>query len=144
MNPTDWQTRCAGAGKALPPATGALALHPQGGIFMRISAPARVLARAAAVLALTLSMAAGTTGLLSGAEAHALPVTEGSLAFSGDEGDWISGGQSYAYSTSTQDRLNISADTAGNGVHLSVDGANGDWWYLDLTAPSGQTLAPGT
>ena len=111
---------------------------------MRISAPARVLARAAAVLALTLSMAAGTTGLLSGTEAHALPVTEGSLAFSGDEGDWISGGQSYAYSTSSQDRLNISADTAGNGVHLSIDGANGDWWYLDLTAPSGQTLAPGT
>ncbi|KUN17328.1 hypothetical protein AQJ23_41030 [Streptomyces antibioticus] len=111
---------------------------------MRISAPARVLARAAAVLALTLSMAAGTTGLLSGTEAHALPVTDGTFAFSGDEGDYISGGQSYSYSTASQDRLNISADTAGNGVHLSVDGAHGDWWSLDLTAPSGQTLAPGT
>ncbi|WP_329334106.1 hypothetical protein OG866_12020 [Streptomyces sp. NBC_00663] len=111
---------------------------------MRTSAPARVLARAAAVLALTLSMAAGTTGLLTGTEAHALPVTDGSFAFSGDEGDWVSGGQSYAYSTASQDRLNISADSTDNGVHLSVDGANGDWWYLDLTAPSGQTLAPGT
>ncbi len=111
---------------------------------MRLNTPRRVLARATAVLALTLSMATGTTGLLSGPEAHALPVTEGSFAFSGDEGDWISGGQSYAYSTASQDRMDISADTANNSVRLGLDGANGDWWSLDLAAPSGETLAPGT
>ena len=111
---------------------------------MRLSAPRRVLARATAILALTLGMAAGTTGLLSGTDAHALPVTEGSFSFSGDEGDWVSGGRSYAYSTASQDRLNISADTTGNAIHFSVDGANGDWWTLDLAAPSGKTLAPGT
>ncbi|MDX3452149.1 hypothetical protein PV396_09390 [Streptomyces sp. ME02-8801-2C] len=89
-------------------------------------------------------MATGTTGLLSGTAAYALPVTEGSFAFSGDEGDWPSGGQSYAYSTAAQDRLNISADNAHNSVHFWLDGANGDWWSLDLAAPAGKTLTPGT
>ncbi|MGY1495250.1 hypothetical protein ACW4TU_01155 [Streptomyces sp. QTS52] len=111
---------------------------------MRLSAPRRVLARATAVLALALGMATSTTGLLSGAAAHALPVAEGFFGFSGDEGDYISGGRSYAYSTASQDRMNSSADNAHNAVHLSIDGANGDWWYLDLAAPSGQALAPGT
>ncbi|MGC0339645.1 hypothetical protein [Streptomyces sp. SLBN-8D4] len=111
---------------------------------MNLGLPRRVLTRATATLALALAMATGTTGLLSGTEAHALPVTEGSFSFSGDEGDWISGGQSYSYSTSSQDRLNVSANTGNGVVTLSVDGANGDWWTLDLAAPSGQALTPGT
>lgn len=111
---------------------------------MKLTAPRRVLGRAAVVLALALGFATGSTGLLPGTEAHAQPVTEGSLSFSGDEGDWISGGRSYAYSTSSQDRLNVSAGTGNSVVSLSVDGANGDWWYLDLAAPSGRALAPGT
>ncbi|MBA2812371.1 hypothetical protein E0500_034885 [Streptomyces sp. KM273126] len=111
---------------------------------MKLAAPRRVLARATAVLVLALGMATGSTGLLSGAEAHATPVTEGSFSFSGDEGDYISGGRSYAYATASDDRLNITADSDNNVVSLSVDGAGGDWWYLDLAAPSGQALAPGT
>ncbi|MPY52223.1 hypothetical protein [Streptomyces acidicola] len=111
---------------------------------MKLSAPRRVLARATAVLVLAMGMATGSTGLLSGAEAHAMPVTEGSFSFSGDPGDYISGGRSYAYATASDDRLNITADSDNNTVSLSVDGANGDWWYLDLAAPSGQALAPGT
>ncbi|MER5975209.1 DUF5110 domain-containing protein [Streptomyces sp. NPDC001857] len=111
---------------------------------MRLSAPGRSLARATAVLVLALGMATSTTGLLSGTEAHALPGAEGSFSFSGDEGDWISGGQSYAYSTASQDRLRISANNANNSVSLSLDGANGDWWSLDLAAPAGNVLAPGT
>jgi hypothetical protein len=111
---------------------------------MKLSAPGRVLARATAVLVLALGMATGTTGLLPGAEAHALPVTEGSFSFGGDEGDWVSGGRSYAYATASGDRMDISAADDGNAIRLSVDGANGDWWSLDLAAPSGRTLAPGT
>ncbi|WP_108999688.1 hypothetical protein [Streptomyces rishiriensis] len=111
---------------------------------MSLSTPERVLARTAAVLVLALGMATGTTGLLSGAEAHAAPVTQGTFGFGGDEGDYISGGRSYAYATASQDRLSISADNADNAVHLQADGANGDWWSLDLAAPSGQVLAPGT
>ncbi|MFG2462967.1 hypothetical protein ACGFWE_38705 [Streptomyces sp. NPDC048523] len=106
--------------------------------------PRRVLARAAATLGLALAMATGTTGLLSGTEAHALPVAQGSFSFSGDEGDYISGGQSYAYTTASQDRMNVSGNTDNRVVSVSVDGANGDWWYLDLAAPTGKTLTPGT
>ncbi|MGW0424541.1 hypothetical protein [Streptomyces sp. NPDC003015] len=106
--------------------------------------PRRVLARATATLGLALAMATGTTGLLSGTEAHALPVAQGSFSFSGDEGDYISGGQSYAYTTASQDRMNVSGNTDNRVVSVSVDGANGDWWYLDLAAPTGKTLTPGT
>ncbi|WSQ08772.1 hypothetical protein OG604_13855 [Streptomyces sp. NBC_01231] len=111
---------------------------------MNLSLPRRVLARATATLALALAMATGTTGLLSGTEAHALPVSDGSFSFSGDEGDYISGGQSYAYATASQDRMNVSGNTDNRVVTLSVDGANGDWWTLNLGAPSGKTLTPGT
>ncbi|MFJ4539851.1 hypothetical protein ACIP39_28365 [Streptomyces tibetensis] len=106
--------------------------------------PRRVLARTTATLALALAMATGTTGLLSGTEAHALPVTEGSFSFSGDEDDYISGGRSYAYTTASQDRMNVSGNTDNRVVSVSVDGANGDWWSLDLAAPSGKALTPGT
>jgi hypothetical protein len=111
---------------------------------MNLTAPRRVLARATVVLALALGLATGSTGVLPSTAAHAQTVTEGSLTFSGDEGDWISGGQSYAYSTASQDHLNVHANNANNVISLSVDGANGDWWYLDLAAPSGTPLAPGT
>ncbi|MFB8026717.1 MULTISPECIES: hypothetical protein [unclassified Streptomyces] len=111
---------------------------------MKLTMPGRTLARGAAVLTLALSMATGTTGLLSGTQAHAQPVTDGSLAFSGDEGDWISGGESYAYSTDSQDTVSVTGSSDNRVVSVSVAGANGDWWYLDLAAPAGATLAPGT
>ncbi|MEV0695693.1 hypothetical protein [Streptomyces sp. NPDC050388] len=92
---------------------------------------------------MALTLAAGTTGLLASPAAHAQPAESGSLSFSGDAGDYISGGQSYSYSTASQDRVDVSSSTDNRVISLSVDGANGDWWYLDLAAPSGQALAPG-
>jgi hypothetical protein len=85
-------------------------------------------------------MAAGAL-VLAGGAANAQPVTNGSFAFSGDPGDYISGGGSYSYSAA-----NDSLTVASSGNHMSVDvrGANGDWWTLDLAAPSDQTLVPGT
>lgn len=111
---------------------------------MKLTMPGRALARGAAVLALALTMATGTTGLLSAPQAHAQPVADGSLAFSGDEGDWISGGGSYSYSTGAEDKVSVTGSSDNGRVSLSVDGANGDWWYLDLAAPEGTTLEPGT
>ncbi|MFF8287886.1 hypothetical protein ACF068_01475 [Streptomyces sp. NPDC016309] len=112
---------------------------------MRLGAPGRrIAARATAVLALALAMAAGTTGLVAGPAAHALPVTDGTLTFSGDEGDYISGGRSYSYATASEDRLNITGSEDHRIVSVAVDGVNGDWWHLDFSAPAGQRLAPGT
>jgi hypothetical protein len=93
--------------------------------------------RASAVVALALA-----AGALGAGAASAQTVTSGSFAFSGDAGDYISGGGSYQYSVAANDRLNVASN--GNHINVSVNGANGDWWYLDLAAPSGQTLAPGT
>ncbi|MEU3558389.1 hypothetical protein [Streptomyces fragilis] len=100
------------------------------------------LARAAAGFGLALAMAAGATVAVAPA-ASAQTVGSGSLSFSGDAGDYISGGQSYSYSTEAQDRLNVSSDSDHQHIAISVDGANGDWWSLDLAAPSGQALTAG-
>ncbi|WP_280719850.1 hypothetical protein [Kitasatospora sp. MAP5-34] len=100
------------------------------------------LVRAAAGFGLALSMAVGTT-VLTTAAAHAQTVGTGTLSFSGDAGDYISGGQSYSYSTASQDKLNVSAGADQQHIGISVNGANGDYWNLDLAAPAGKTLTPG-
>jgi hypothetical protein len=64
----------------------------------------------------------------------------GTLSFSGSAGDFIAGGESYAYSTSKGDVLIISASSTGSTVSIAVTGYNGDWWTLDFGAPG--TVAP--
>lgn len=76
--------------------------------------------------------------------ADAQQVTTGSLSFSGDPGDFISGGASFSYSTATNDALTVFTDSTDNHVEVDVRGANGDIWTLDMAAPSGQALAAGT
>ncbi|MFD5033585.1 hypothetical protein ACFVWX_12515 [Streptomyces sp. NPDC058220] len=95
------------------------------------------------VLSLALTLATGTTVLASTAAQARTPVETGSLSFSGDADDYISGGRSYSYDTASQDRLTASGNADNRVISVSVDGANGDWWYLDLAAPAGQTLTPG-
>jgi hypothetical protein len=96
------------------------------------------------VLAAAFSLVTIAGSLLFGGAAHAQTVTSGSLSFSGDPGDYISGGQSYAYATANGDLLSVSSSTDNRHVGVSVSAANGDWWYLDFAAPVGQALAPGT
>jgi hypothetical protein len=93
---------------------------------------------AAGVLVVTVAVGAA---LLIGGAANAQSVTSGSFSFSGDQGDYISGGGSYNYSTTANDSLNVTSD--GDHIQVGVTGVNGDWWSLDLAAPSDQTLAPG-
>ncbi|WP_410596283.1 hypothetical protein [Amycolatopsis sp. lyj-23] len=93
----------------------------------------------------TAAAAVPVLALLVGAvPAQAQTVASGSLSFSGDPGDWISGGGSYAYSTDTKDRLTVNATEDHNHVAVSVSGFNSDWWTLDLVAPSGTGLTAGT
>jgi hypothetical protein len=94
------------------------------------------------VLAIAASVALG--GAFLTGPAYAQPVQTGTLAFSGDPGDYISGGQAYSYSTEAGDRLNVFASGDNNSIGVSVSGANGDWWDLRLAAPRGQALTSGT
>jgi hypothetical protein len=95
-------------------------------------------------LVATLSLTGALGGLVAAAPAQAQPVQSGSLSFSGDPGDYITGGQSYAYSTGAGDQLSVSASEDTSHVGVSLNGYNGDWWYLDFDAPGSQPLAPGT
>jgi hypothetical protein len=105
----------------------------------------------ALVAALSLTAAVGGSLLVAGT-AHAQPVTTGTLSFSGDSGDYISGGKSYSYSTGGGDALKVSSAN-GSTLSVSVNAYNGDWWTLELDAPGtpdepvpGQSpiLVPGT
>jgi hypothetical protein len=97
------------------------------------------LKRAAAVLAVPVLAV-----LVGAVPAQAQTVATGSLSFSGDDGDYISGGGAYAYSTEAKDRLTVNATGDHNHISVSVSGFNSDWWYLDLAAPSGEGLTAGT
>jgi hypothetical protein len=95
------------------------------------------------VLAAALSLTAAVGGPLVAGTAHAQTVTTGSLSFSGDQGDYISQGKSYSYSTGNDDALTVSS-SSGSTVRISVNAYNGDWWDLEFDAPGTRVLAAGT
>ncbi|MGC4886379.1 hypothetical protein [Micromonospora sp. DT227] len=97
-----------------------------------------------AALAASLSITGALGGLVAAAPAQAQPVASGSVTFSGDQGDYITGGGSYAYSVADGDQLTTSASTDASHVSVNVNGYGGDWWYLDFDAPGSQPLTPGT
>ncbi|MFB6615031.1 hypothetical protein ACFCV9_12575 [Streptomyces sp. NPDC056367] len=101
----------------------------------------RTLARTAAGLGLVLALTTG--GLLAATGAHAQAVTEGTVSFSGDAGDYISGGKTYAYSAA-MDGIQVSGSAANSMIDVNINGANGDWWSISLAAPDGQRLHTGT
>jgi hypothetical protein len=101
------------------------------------------LARTGVVAALAVPLAAVTTGLLPGVAANALTVQTGTLSFTSDPGDYIGQGMTSSFGTANGDTLGVTAIGDDQGVEVSVNGAAGDWWFLDLAAPSGQTLAQG-
>jgi hypothetical protein len=76
--------------------------------------------------------------LLCATGAHAQ--TTGSLTMNSEPGDYIGGGQPWSYDDTTA-ALSTSSD--GSLVTVSVFANNGDWWYVNLAAPPGETLAVG-
>ncbi len=72
------------------------------------------------------------------------PVSVTSLSMVSDPGDWIGGGRSYLFSAADG---NFTITRYGtNSVYISYQGngfPNGEWWYLNFAAPSGNTLQPG-
>lgn len=103
----------------------------------------RVPARSGAVLAAAALAVAG--GIAGAGPAGADPLAA-TFSVTGDAGDTMTGGNSYAYDAGTgatfAERVTSTA-TAGNSLYVSVKGANGEQWVLYLQAPSGQPLGPG-
>jgi hypothetical protein len=93
--------------------------------------------------AAVLSFVAVAGSLLGAAPAQAQPVEAGTVEFSGDPGDFITGGLKYSYVAGV-DQLTVSASADNSVVSIGVNGANGDGWSLDFDAPLSQPLVPGT
>lgn len=83
------------------------------------------------------------SALILAAAAAAMPATvlaqepQAILQFQGDQGDYISLGQSWNYTQGVQ----ASASTDARVVSVSVYGDT--WWNLYFSAPAGQQLVPG-
>jgi hypothetical protein len=62
------------------------------------------------------------------------------LMFS-EKGDYVGGGQDWGYDSSN---ASINVNGSRKEVHGWLDGANGDWWSFDFTAPDGDVLVAGS
>lgn len=62
------------------------------------------------------------------------------LTMRSDPGDYIGGGTTWTYGPDSR----IGVYGSRSFISAGVDGANGDWWYLDFEPPAGDILAPGT
>lgn len=84
-----------------------------------------------------------TFGPLTG-QAHAVTAQTGSLSFSGDPGEYVSGGQAYTYDAGSAQLFDVSGANDHNGVDVTVVAADGTRSSLFMFAPKGQTLTSGT
>ncbi|MGW7415826.1 hypothetical protein [Streptomyces sp. NPDC054863] len=100
----------------------------------------RALGRIAAAFGLTLALVSGTVATAGTAQAS--PNDTGAFSFSGDEGDFISQGRSYAYSTANKDSVHAAGSKTGNSLYLRVEAADDSTWTLRFQADD--ALKPGT
>ncbi|MEU0248951.1 hypothetical protein ABZ192_32430 [Streptomyces sp. NPDC006235] len=103
--------------------------------------PRRVLARTVGVVA-ALAVALAVAPLAGTAQAYG--AATGTLSFSGDAGEPISGGQSYAYTAGAVQMFDVQGSTDGNSLTVAVDAEQGTLWRLIVAAPDGQKLTEGT
>lgn len=101
-----------------------------------------VLRRWLSVVSITATVAVGAA--ISADPAQASPVDTGTLTMESDPGDYIGGGGTYSYSTSSADSFNASATDNGSQVTADVFAANGDDWFLDFEGTNNQPLTAGT
>ncbi|MER5891824.1 hypothetical protein [Streptomyces sp. NPDC001876] len=110
--------------------------------MMRSNALVRSVARTATVLTAAFALAVTVVPLAGTAQAH--EAVTGSLSFSGEPGEYISGGQSYAYTPETTEMFDISGPTSESAAGATVVTAEGERWDLSMSAPYGQKLVAGT
>jgi hypothetical protein len=100
-------------------------------------APLRYRKRAVAAGAAAL---AALAVILTPAAASAAPTANTSYSFRSEAGDYIGGGQTRSYPAPPA-TISVSGTAADLTVAVT---SGGDWWYIDLGAPRGETLHPGT
>ena len=98
----------------------------------------RLLARAGLLV-----VAAGAA-LVGPGPAAAAPVESGSLTMASDPGDWVGQGGSYEFSVAAGDSFSATASGDGTFIGVSVFPEGGSFWFVDLAAPLGEPLVPGT
>ncbi|MEU6258722.1 hypothetical protein [Streptomyces sp. NPDC047043] len=87
-------------------------------------------------VALTAAPVAGT--------AQAYSAASGTLSFSGDPGEPISGGQSYEYTAGAVQMFDVQGSRDENSLDVAIDSEPGTLWRLIVAAPDGQKLTEGT
>lgn len=92
-------------------------------------------------LVATMGLLALLSGGLLTSVASASRAQTGSLTMTSDEGDYIGQGRQWSYDTSAHDVFD--STSTGRTIQVGLQAANADWWYLNLAAPEGQTLAAG-
>ncbi|WP_405714299.1 MULTISPECIES: hypothetical protein [unclassified Streptomyces] len=108
---------------------------------MKNSMTGRGAARAAAVLTAAMTMAVVAAPLSGTAQAH--EAVSGSLAFSGEAGEFVSGGQSQEFTAGSVEMFDVSGPTAESAVGVTIVTPEGKRWSLHLQAPEGQKLTEG-
>ncbi|WP_326666412.1 hypothetical protein [Streptomyces canus] len=103
--------------------------------------PRRILTRSVGVAA---AMAVALIAAPLAGTAQAYSATSGTLSFSGDAGEPISGGQPYDYSAGAVQMFDVQGSTDQNGLTVAIDADQGTLWRLIVAAPDGQKLAEGT
>jgi hypothetical protein len=77
----------------------------------------------------------------AGATAGTVKAATGSLTMTSEAGDYVGGGQQWAYDASA-DTISVGSERWGT-ARAFISAANGDFWLLQLTAPGGARLSPG-
>ena len=108
---------------------------------MRKSMLGRKLATTAATLTAGLALTVAAAPLTGTAQAH--EALTGSLSFSGDPGEYVTGGQSYTYTPDTTQMFDVQGAVDESSLAATVVSPGGERWFLDMTAPSGEKLTPG-
>jgi len=85
----------------------------------------------------------GMLGLAAAAPVAAQQPLEASFSFVSDPGDWIGDGQTRSF---TLDTASITSRSGQNGRNfgLTVFPFAGGFWFLDVAAPQGSQLTPGS
>jgi hypothetical protein len=98
-------------------------------------------ARTAAVLTAALGLAVAAAPLTGTAQAH--EAATGTLSFSGDPGEYATGGQAATYTAGEVQQFDVQGATDGSAVGTTVVTNEGERWTLHLAAPDGQRLTEG-